>query len=123
GTAHGVKQDKSQVTKAPKLKKEDGLIDWKRRAEQVCNQIRAMQPWPTAYTFWHHEGKAPLRLIINRSVVLQAQTLGDPLPPGFVITDSDTTPSRLTVITAERTAVDVVDLQPAGKRRMSAREF
>ncbi len=43
----GVKQDKSQVTKAPKLTKEHGLIDWTRTAEQVCNHIRAMQPWPT----------------------------------------------------------------------------
>src|SRR5581483_5205266 len=49
----GVKQDKSLATKAPKLKKEDGAIDWARRAEQVCCQIRAMHPWPTAYTYWH----------------------------------------------------------------------
>src|SRR5262249_52849302 len=35
GTAHGVKQDRSQVTKAPKLKKEDGLIDWARSPEQI----------------------------------------------------------------------------------------
>src|SRR5229473_6630632 len=53
GTDRGVKQDKAQVTKAPKLKKENGLIDWGRTAEQVCNQVRAMQPWPTAYTYRH----------------------------------------------------------------------
>src|SRR5262249_48677515 len=51
GPVTGLSQDPSQVTKAPKLKKEHGLIDWSREAEQVCNQIRAMQPWPTAYTF------------------------------------------------------------------------
>src|SRR5262249_47826225 len=61
GTTHGVKQDKSQVTKAPKLTKEQGLIDWSRTAAQVCNHVRAMQPWPTAYTFLHREGQAPLR--------------------------------------------------------------
>src|SRR5439155_23135808 len=49
GRAHGVKQDKSQVTKAPKLTKEHGLIEWNRQARDVCNHIRAMQPWPTAY--------------------------------------------------------------------------
>src|SRR5262245_22812820 len=46
GTARGSQQDKSQATKAPKLKKEQGLIDWTRTAQQVCNQVRAMQPWP-----------------------------------------------------------------------------
>src|SRR5262245_30053916 len=42
GTAQGIPQDKSQVTKAPKLTKEHGLIDWTRTATQVCNQVRAM---------------------------------------------------------------------------------
>ena len=66
GTVQGRKQDTSQVTKAPKLKKENGLIDWSRTAEQVCNQIRAMQPWPTAYTFLHRPGTAPLRVIVTK---------------------------------------------------------
>src|SRR5439155_531475 len=52
GAAKGIPQDKSQATKAPKLTKEHGLIDWSRTAEQVRNHVRAMQPWPTAYTFW-----------------------------------------------------------------------
>src|SRR5947209_7176110 len=43
GPVAGQPQDKSQVTKAPKLKKEDGLIDWSRPAVAVCNQVRAMQ--------------------------------------------------------------------------------
>ena len=67
GTVQGRKQDPSQVTKAPKLKKENGLIDWSRSAEQVCNQIRAMQPWPTAYTYFHRPGKPPIRVIITRA--------------------------------------------------------
>src|SRR6516165_7396535 len=54
-------QDASQVSKAPKLTKKHGLIDWARPAQALCNQIRAMQPWPTAYTFWHHQDKPPLR--------------------------------------------------------------
>jgi methionyl-tRNA formyltransferase len=48
GTIAGVRQDPALVTKAPKLKKEMGLIDWSRPANEVWNQIRAMQPWPTA---------------------------------------------------------------------------
>jgi methionyl-tRNA formyltransferase len=122
GTAQGVKQDKAQVTKAPKLKKEDGLIDWSRTGEQVCNHIRAMQPWPTAYTFWHHEGKAPLRLIVNRAAPLQVRShLGDPLPPGY-IGDPDGTQSWL-VVGAGQGAVSIEELQPAGKKRMTVAEF
>src|SRR5579871_970836 len=68
GTAHGTKQDKTQASKAPKLTKENGLIDWSRPARDVCNQIRAMQPWPTAYTFWHRSGKQPQRWIIHRAM-------------------------------------------------------
>src|SRR5258707_280693 len=56
GPVPGLKQDPAHVTKAPKLKKEDGLIDWSKSAEQACRQVRAMQPWPTGYTFLHHAG-------------------------------------------------------------------
>src|SRR5262249_8653982 len=76
GPVAGLPQDQSQLTKAPKLKKEHGLIGWSREAEQVCNQIRAMQPWPTAYTFLHREGQPPLRLILCKSVA--AWTSGTP---------------------------------------------
>src|SRR5262249_60644702 len=67
GTAKPLPQDKGQVTKAPKLKKEDGLIDWSRSVVEVCNHVRAMQPWPTAYTFFHRVGQQPIRVIINRA--------------------------------------------------------
>src|SRR5262245_16642536 len=78
GTAKGIKQDQLQVTKAPKLKKEHGLIDWSRSATQVCNHIRAMQPWPTAYTFLHRPGHDPLRVILYR---VASREHGDPLQP------------------------------------------
>ncbi len=39
-------QDRSKVTKAPKLRKEDGLIDWQKQARAIHNLVRAMQPWP-----------------------------------------------------------------------------
>src|SRR5262249_37944160 len=67
GPVQGTKQDKLQATKAPKLTKEHGLIDWNRTTEQVCNQIRAMQPWPTAYTFLHRPNQDPLRLLASRA--------------------------------------------------------
>src|SRR5262249_47230682 len=51
GPVTGVKQDPALVTKAPKIKKEFGLIDWSQEARYIARHIRAMQPWPTAYTF------------------------------------------------------------------------
>jgi len=44
------KQDASQATYAPLLKKEDGLIDWRQPARAIHNRVRGMQPWPGAYT-------------------------------------------------------------------------
>jgi methionyl-tRNA formyltransferase len=48
GTAVYQAQDESQVTKAPKLKKEHGFIDWSRSAADIANQIRGLWPWPGA---------------------------------------------------------------------------
>lgn len=44
-------QKKADVTFAPKLKKEIGLIDWRKSAEEIHNLARGLLPWPTAYTY------------------------------------------------------------------------
>ena len=46
-------QDESKVTWAPKLTKEMGLIDWNRSARSMMDQVRGLQPWPGAYTFYN----------------------------------------------------------------------
>lgn len=117
GTAQGVVQDKSLATKAPKLTKEHGLIDWTRTAEQVCCQIRAMQPWPTPYTFLHRQGQPPLRVIVQRA------TMGSrdiPREPGVAWTGPL---GEFLVATGNDSSVAILELQPAGKRRMSATDF
>jgi methionyl-tRNA formyltransferase len=128
GTAQGIKQDKSQVTKAPKLKKEDGLIDWTRHAEQAWHQIYAMQPWPTAYTFLHRNGRQPVRVIITKAIAFPVRY--DPsVPPGSLFADPKH-PASLFVTAGlepmtseERSVVEITELQPAGKKRMTAAEF
>ena len=45
------KQEKKAKILAPKLNKEDGLIDWKRPAAEINNMVRGLLPWPSAYTF------------------------------------------------------------------------
>ncbi len=45
-----IPQDHSQATSAPKLKKEDGKINWDMEAQQIHNRIRAFNPFPICYT-------------------------------------------------------------------------
>jgi methionyl-tRNA formyltransferase len=121
GTVQGQKQDPTQVTKAPKLTKERGVIDWGRHGKDVCNQVRAMHPWPTAYTFWHRQDHEPLRLIVHRTHWRPAEAR-EHLAPGEVLVPHGPL-AHLCVGAGEQTVVEVHELQPAGKRRMSAEEF
>jgi len=74
-------QEESEASYAPPLKKEDGVIDWKKPAEKIYNQIRGMNPWPGAFTYL--EGK-----ILK---VLQAKhvTQSSSHEPGKVVKTSD----------------------------------
>jgi methionyl-tRNA formyltransferase len=121
GTAQGVKQDKGQATKAPKLTKEHGLIDWTRPAQAVCNQIRAMQPWPTAYTYWHRQGQNAQRILILKAVAVSSPGIEAATAGQLIIQPAES--SRLLVAAGGGSVVAVQELQPASKRRMSAVEF
>jgi len=52
-----IPQDKGKATYVPRLKKEDGLIDWKKSASQIERLARAMDPWPGAYIYFKVKGK------------------------------------------------------------------
>lgn len=117
GEVRGGAQDPALVTKAPKLKKENGLLDWTRSAKQVCQQVRAMHPWPTAYTHWMREGQEPLRMIVHKAHALEESREGE---PGDIVSEAN---NQLLVIAGDGHLVEVIELQPAGKRRMAALEF
>ncbi len=121
GPVLAIPQMKGQATKAPKLTKEHGLIDWSRPAQAVCNQIRAMQPWPTAFTFFHAEQKLPLRLIIFKAMSVPLVNCDG--KPGDIVPLPGKQFPWLQVITGNKEAVQILELQPAGKKRMSANEF
>jgi methionyl-tRNA formyltransferase len=116
GPVAGEPQHPADVTKAPKLKKEHGAIDWSQPAEQVCRQVRAMQPWPTAYTFLHRGDQPPQRLIITKARPIP-QSNGE---PGLVSPAED---GNGLVVAAGAGSVSVLELQPAGKKRMSAAAY
>jgi methionyl-tRNA formyltransferase len=121
GRAQLISQDKAQASKAPRLKKEQGVIDWSRPAQEIKNQVRALRPWPRAYTFLHRENAEPLRLNIDR-VSIHPLPLGEgrvrDAAPGTIL---DAT-SRLIVATGD-VPLEILELQPAGKRSMPAGEF
>jgi methionyl-tRNA formyltransferase len=121
GPVAGARQDKALVTKAPKLKKEDGLIDWRRAAEQVARQVCAMQPWPTAYTYLHRDGKPAQRIMIVRTGKIIGASSGSSPPAPGLLWGSDG--SSLWAFTGGSEAIEVSELQPAGKKRMTADEF
>ncbi|MCI0738963.1 MAG: methionyl-tRNA formyltransferase [Gemmataceae bacterium] len=134
GTVQAIPQDKSQATKAPKLQKEHGLIDWARPAEAVCNQIRAMQPWPTAYTYLHRPEHQPLRLIVFKArsdasrssaafdVMDEAGNVLGQFQPEVGTVSRGVGNNRLLVQTGHG-LVEMLELQPAGKKRMAVSEF
>jgi len=116
GPVVGEKQDLSQVTKAPKLTKEHGAIDWSKPANEIACLVRAMQPWPTAYTYLHRAGHEPLRLIILKS----ESASGSFGPSGVLRVSSDA--KTIEVATGDG-ILRVLELQPAGKKRMLAQAF
>lgn len=117
GTVHGEPQDPARATRAPKLRKPMGAIDWTQPAREIDWKIRALQPWPNAFTFIHSPGKRAVRVALL-SATVDDQRSSNSLPG--------------TIIQAGKTGIDVQTgagvlsirkLQPDGKRAMSAAEF
>jgi methionyl-tRNA formyltransferase len=117
GTAQPLPQDPALASKAPRIKKSDGLIDWGRPAEAVRNQVRAMEPWPKSYTFWHRPKGAPMRLIVGP--VKAVETSDPDASPGTVLE----APGDRIVVAAGEGAVVLQAVQPAGKRMLPVGEF
>ena len=113
----GIPQNPSLATRAPRLKKSDGEVDWKQPAAQVERQVRAMKPWPGTFTHWLREDKPPLRLILDGvSIVERPPSVGS---PGEVIESGQ---ERL-IVAAKEGGVSIERIQPAGKRVMPIDEF
>jgi methionyl-tRNA formyltransferase len=119
GTAKSIAQDKSLASKAPRLKKEQGAIDWTRPARAIKNQVRGLRPWPRAYTFWRRTGGEPIRFNVDRVNMISANDIAGASVAAGTILDAT---GRLLVAAGEG-AIEILELQPAGKRSMSAGEF
>jgi methionyl-tRNA formyltransferase len=115
GKAPRVPQDHSQATYAAKLSREDGLIDWTKTREEIDRRIRAMNPWPGAYTWLPtHEGVKKLKVFagIMHHCDLEAA------PATVVRTDK-----HGILVAAGTCGILLRDVQLEGKKRMHARDF
>lgn len=111
GTLEPIPQDHSQATLAPMLKKEDGMIDWTRSAEEIERRIRGMSPWPGAFTFAGEE-----RWTIWRASVKE---MSEGTPPGHVLS----TGKEGVAVATGQGALLITELQPANSRRMATAQY
>ncbi len=112
GRTQGTPQDGSQATFARKLAKEDGLVDWRRPAQAIRNQLRGFSPWPGAYTFL--PGGILLKL---HAVQVEAGATGG--PPGAILEAAGAGP----LVAAGFGALRLTQVQPAGKKTMEGAAF
>ncbi len=103
----------AQATHAPKIKKEDGRIDWRMPARAIWNRLRAFTPWPGAFTFLSGQAQPQLLKLWQAEAVVESGN------PGEVLSADKTG----LVIGCGQGALRVTQLQREGGRRMSAQEF
>jgi methionyl-tRNA formyltransferase len=105
-------QDDALATYAPMIKKSDGEIDWSSTGDQLDRHIRAMTPWPSAFTTWH--GK-PLKILAARSISPGNRVAGQ---PGQVSVQNGAV-----IVAAKAGGLRLVVVQLAGKPAMSIDDF
>ncbi|WP_394232574.1 methionyl-tRNA formyltransferase [Niallia oryzisoli] len=112
GELAAIQQNEEEATFASNIKREQEKIDWAKSGEEIYNHIRGLNPWPGAYTtlqgnvlkIWRSE-KIPLQVSEAPGTIVKLEE------EGFI------------VATGNQTAVKVTELQPSGKKKMSAGQF
>ena len=114
GTITAQPQDHAKASLAPILTKEDARIDFHRTAQEIYNRLRGFQPWPGAFT--RFRGKM-LGVTAARPVTI-------PIPEAFS-TEGQLIAhgSQLFVNCGHNTALELLEVQPEGKKRMAAKDF
>jgi len=102
------KQNDRKATFAPKLKKEDGIIDWEKPAEEIHNRVRGTLPWPGAYTYFEGE-----KINIWKTTVAEGGSV-----PGVVVEAQ-----KELIIGTKKLPIRIEEIQLEGKKRMQAAEF
>jgi len=114
GKLKSARQNSQEASVAPRMKKEDGKIDWAKNPEEIDAHIRAMQPWPGAYT-WIPDGQDQKMLKIF-SVILSRRANGK---PGEVVEVN----THGILVAAKKGGVLLREVQLEGRKRMTAMEY
>lgn len=109
-----VAQDERMATIAPKLKKEEGFINWENSAQDIHNRVRGCLGWPGSFTYY--KGKI---LKIYKTKIVSVPQAEDSLAPGQIVTASK---DGITVRCGKENLI-IEELQLEGRRRMNAQEF
>ena len=114
GKLKSARQNSQEASVAPRMKKEDGKIDWAKNPEEIDAHIRAMQPWPGAYA-WVPDGTDQKMLKIF-SVILSKRAKGK---TGEIVEIN----SHGILVAAKKGGVLLREVQLEGRKRMSAVEY
>ncbi|MFB3917007.1 MAG: methionyl-tRNA formyltransferase [Terriglobales bacterium] len=112
GTTKPVPQDNASATVAPIIKREDGLIDFTRPATEIANRLRGFQPWPGVFTKFRGKN-LHLWQLKPLSSGPEAVALGEIKVEGV----------HLYAGCGGKTMLEILEVQPEGKKRMRAQEF
>lgn len=110
GNIKPLKQDDTLASPAPKLFKEDCLINWNQEAVKVQNFIRGLSPYPAAYSFV--KGKI---IKVYKSLVSKIKT---EIPPGLALIKE-----KKLFVSSKDYFIEIIELKHEGKRRMTALDF
>jgi methionyl-tRNA formyltransferase len=111
GTLRATPQDEPKASLAPVLTKHDGRINFALTAKQICNRLRGFQPWPGAFTTFRDKTLA---------VVEARPSAKAPHLNAGEIAAGD---GALLAGCGENSTLEIVAVQPEGKKRMSAKDF
>ena len=128
--ALGTSQDDTKATRAPRLKKSDGQLDFRLSAEILDRIIRAMQPWPGTFADFQNTSSKRVRVIIHRAKVLSNTTTpvatNDVGRLQLLNTNFDSANSAETLEVCVATGdgwLVLNEVQVAGKKKIAARDF
>ncbi len=110
-----IPQDNSQVSKAPSLKKELGLIKWDDTTKNIHNKIRAIQPWPSAYT---HFNNTTVKLWESRIPPLASCLLPLASESGTIIEIKD-----YIRVKTQDSFIDIYKVQPENKKIINSKDW
>lgn len=100
-------QSESGVTLAPKITKEEGRIDWHFTNEEIERKIRALSPWPSAWSLFSGQ----------RIAIISAKLSSFDLRPGEILSADGIH------VGCGKDSLEIVDIKPEGKRTMLASEW